>query len=158
MRYAPPRWMLLAKTLELREVWRLGFSHFESWRSRWLFDVLARWPKFYRLKSLKADYYLRGNRINSRIWWFYIHSDLHSWYAAAWRVYIYVLKCRMKKYLLELTIWRGFGGLVISMLASGTRVRGFEPVGFFGCPNNLQHAFLQRGSERICPMSQLCGM
>ena len=28
-----------------------------------------------------------------------------------------------------------------------------EAVGFFGCPNNLR-----RGSERICPMSQLCGM
>jgi hypothetical protein len=41
-----------------------------------------------------------------------------------------------------------FGGLVVSMLASGTRVRGFKPVGFFG----------QVGSERICPMSQLCGM
>jgi hypothetical protein len=25
----------------------------------------------------------------------------------------------------------GFGGLVVSMLASGFRVRGFDPVGFF---------------------------
>ena len=33
-----------------------------------------------------------------------------------------------------------------------------EAVGFFWCPNNPQHAFLRRGSERICPMSQLCGM
>ena len=33
-----------------------------------------------------------------------------------------------------------------------------EAVGFFGCPNNPQHAFLRRGSERLCPMSQLCGM
>ena len=33
-----------------------------------------------------------------------------------------------------------------------------EAVGFFGCPNNPQHAFLRRGSERICPMPQLCGM
>ena len=32
-----------------------------------------------------------------------------------------------------------------------------EAVGFFG-PKNPQHAFLWRGSKRICPMSQLCGM
>jgi hypothetical protein len=30
-----------------------------------------------------------------------------------------------------------------------------EVVGFF---QYMQHAFLRRGSERICPMSQLCGM
>jgi len=44
----------------------------------------------------------------------------------------------------------GFGGLVVSMLA--------EVVGFFGHLKNPPHAFLRRGSERICPMSQLCGM
>ena len=32
-----------------------------------------------------------------------------------------------------------------------------EAVGFFG-RKNPQHAFLQKGSKRICPMSQLCGM
>jgi hypothetical protein len=48
----------------------------------------------------------------------------------------------------------GFGGQVVSMLASGTRVRGFKP----GRRKNPQHAFLRRGSERICPMSQLCCM
>ena len=32
-----------------------------------------------------------------------------------------------------------------------------EAVGFFG-RKNPQHAFLRRGSKRICPMSQLCGM
>ena len=32
-----------------------------------------------------------------------------------------------------------------------------EVVGFFGL-KNPQHAFLRRGSKRICPMSQLCGM
>jgi hypothetical protein len=42
----------------------------------------------------------------------------------------------------------GFGGLVVSMLASGTQVRGL----------NSQHAFLRRGSKAINPMSQLCGM
>ena len=35
----------------------------------------------------------------------------------------------------------GFGGLVVSMLASGTRVRGFEPevVGFFGYLKKIIH-------------------
>jgi hypothetical protein len=51
----------------------------------------------------------------------------------------------------------GFGGLVVSMLASGTRVfAGSNPaevVGFFGHLKNPPHAFLRRGSERICPMS-----
>ena len=32
-----------------------------------------------------------------------------------------------------------------------------EAVGFFG-RKNPQHNFLRRGSKRICPMSQLCGM
>ena len=32
-----------------------------------------------------------------------------------------------------------------------------EAIGFFG-HKNPQHAFLRRGSKRICPMSQLCGM
>jgi hypothetical protein len=39
----------------------------------------------------------------------------------------------------------GFGGLMVSMLASGSRVRGFEPD-------------RRRGSKIICPMSQLRGM
>jgi hypothetical protein len=46
-------------------------------------------------------------------------------------------------------LWRGvdhgFGGLVVSMLASGSRVRGFKPGRFFWC-KNPQHAFLRRGS------------
>ena len=53
----------------------------------------------------------------------------------------------------------GFGGIVVSMLASGTQVAGSKPaevVGFFG-RKNPQYAFLRRGSKRICPMSQLCG-
>jgi hypothetical protein len=49
---------------------------------------------------------------------------------------------------------------VVSMLASGTRVRGFKPGrsrwDFSGHLKNSPHAFLRRGSERICPMSQLC--
>jgi hypothetical protein len=49
----------------------------------------------------------------------------------------------------------GFGGLVVSMLASGTRVRGFKPGrsrGFFRYMKKTCE------SERICPKSQLCGM
>jgi hypothetical protein len=42
-----------------------------------------------------------------------------------------------------------FGGLVVSMLASGTQVRGFK---------NPQHAFFRKGSKAVCPMSQICGM
>ena len=49
----------------------------------------------------------------------------------------------------------GFGGLVVSVLASGTRVCGFKPGRSL---KNLPHAFLRRESERICTMSQLCGM
>jgi hypothetical protein len=52
----------------------------------------------------------------------------------------------------------GFGGLVVSILATGTRVRGFKPLGFFGHPENPQYAFLRSGSKIICAMSQLCGM
>jgi hypothetical protein len=48
----------------------------------------------------------------------------------------------------------GFGGLVVTMLASGTQVRGFEPVGLFG-RKIPQHAFLWRGSKAVCPMSQI---
>jgi len=42
-----------------------------------------------------------------------------------------------------------FGGLVVSMLPSDTQVCGFKPgkaIGFFG-QKNPQHAFLQRGSR-----------
>ena len=53
----------------------------------------------------------------------------------------------------------GFGGLVVSMLASGTQICGFKPgrSRWIG-RKNPQHAFLRRGNKRICPMSQLCGM
>jgi hypothetical protein len=47
----------------------------------------------------------------------------------------------------------GFGGLVVSMLASGTQVYGFKPG-----RKNPQHAFLQKGSKAVCLMSQICGM
>jgi len=45
----------------------------------------------------------------------------------------------------------GFGDLEVSVLAFGTRVRGFKP-GFFG-RKNPQHAFLRRGSKAVGPMS-----
>jgi hypothetical protein len=54
----------------------------------------------------------------------------------------------------------GFGGLVVSMLASSTpssRVQTQpKPSGFFGC-KNPQHAFLRKGSKAVGPMSQICG-
>ena len=55
----------------------------------------------------------------------------------------------------------GFGGLVVSMLASGTQVCAFKPGRsrwIFSDVKNPQHAFLRRGSKRICPMSQLWAM
>jgi hypothetical protein len=56
-------------------------------------------------------------------------------------------------------ITNGFGGLAVSILASGIQDRGFEAeaVGFFGL-KNPQHAFLRRGSKAVCPMPQICGM
>jgi hypothetical protein len=61
----------------------------------------------------------------------------------------------------EVKVWlSGFGGLVVSMLASGTKVRGFKPGRsrpIFG-RKNPQHAFLRRGSKAVGPVSQLCGM
>jgi hypothetical protein len=46
----------------------------------------------------------------------------------------------------------GFGGLVVSTLASGTQ--GFESaiLGFFRA-KNPQHAFLRKGSKAVGPMS-----
>jgi hypothetical protein len=56
----------------------------------------------------------------------------------------------------------GFGGLVVSILATGTRVRGFKPGRshwiFSGIQKNPQYSFLRKGSKIICPMSQLYGM
>jgi hypothetical protein len=47
----------------------------------------------------------------------------------------------------------GFGGLMVSMLASGTQNRGFAPG-----RKNPQQAFLRKGSKAVCPMSQIWGM
>jgi hypothetical protein len=53
----------------------------------------------------------------------------------------------------------GFGGLVVSTLASGTQVRGFKPGRthrIFQGEKYPQHAFLRRGN--LSPMSQICCM
>jgi hypothetical protein len=42
----------------------------------------------------------------------------------------------------------GFGGLVVSMLASGTQDRGF-----FSGVKNPKHAFLRKGSKAVGPVS-----
>jgi hypothetical protein len=58
---------------------------------------------------------------------------------------------------LEVSCISGFGGLVVSMLASGTQDSGFK----HGRSRRIFRAkisFLQRGSKAVCPMSQLCGM
>jgi hypothetical protein len=47
----------------------------------------------------------------------------------------------------------GFGVLVVSMLAS---VTGSNPAE--AGRKNPRHAFLQRGSKAVCPMSQICGV
>jgi len=48
----------------------------------------------------------------------------------------------------------GFGGL----WHPSSRVQtGPKPLDFYG-RKNPQHAFLRRGSKRICSMSQLCAM
>jgi hypothetical protein len=53
---------------------------------------------------------------------------------------------------------RGFGGLVVSMLASGTQDREFKPgrsCWIFRVKKST--AYLpQRGSKAVCPMSQIC--
>jgi hypothetical protein len=45
---------------------------------------------------------------------------------------------------------------VVSMLASGTQVRGFKPSDFFGRKNS-KHAFLRKGSKAVGPVTQICG-
>jgi hypothetical protein len=56
-------------------------------------------------------------------------------------------------------VWR-FGGLVVSMLASGTQVRGFKPGQSHRIfrAKNPQLAFLLRRRKTVCLMSQISGM
>jgi hypothetical protein len=54
----------------------------------------------------------------------------------------------------------GFSGLVVSILATGTRVRGFKPgrSRWIFRASEKSSVCLRRGNKIICPMSQLCGM
>jgi len=60
-------------------------------------------------------------------------------------------------------VWRvlvtpsGFGGLVVSVLASGTQDRGFKP-GRSRRIFRAKKSSAGRGSKATCPMSQICGM
>jgi hypothetical protein len=54
---------------------------------------------------------------------------------------------RLQQFCKQISI--GFGGLEVSMLASGTQDGGRK---------NPQHAFLWKGSKAVCSMSQICGM
>jgi hypothetical protein len=63
-----------------------------------------------------------------------------------WWVYCY-------KLFMYVCVGSGFGGLVVSMLASGTRVCRR----IFSGEKNSQHAFLQKRSKAVCPMSQNWG-
>jgi hypothetical protein len=51
----------------------------------------------------------------------------------------------------------GFGGLVVSMLASISRVQTRPKPSDFG-RKNPQHAFLRKGIKAVCPMSSICGV
>jgi hypothetical protein len=42
---------------------------------------------------------------------------------------------------------------VVSVLATGPKVRGFDPDGFFKGDKNPEHHFLRRGSNAVGPMS-----
>jgi hypothetical protein len=51
------------------------------------------------------------------------------------------------------------GGLVVSVLATGPKVRGFDPDRgrwIFKGDKNLEHHFLQRGSKAVGPMFTAC--
>ena len=45
----------------------------------------------------------------------------------------------------------GFGGLVVSVLASGTQDRGFKP-------GRSRRIFRAKNPRHACPMSHICGM
>jgi hypothetical protein len=60
--------------------------------------------------------------------------------------------------MMTMKITSDFGGLVVSMLASGTRVRGFKPGRsrrIFFRRKNPQHAFLRKGSTAVGPVAQI---
>jgi len=54
----------------------------------------------------------------------------------------------------------GFGGLGVACCLLSTQVRRFKPGRSrqdFSGRKNPQHAFLQKGSKAVVPMSQICG-
>ena len=71
-------------------------------------------------------------------------------------------QCLKKKaYLSELyTIEDGFGGLVVSMLASGTRVRGFKPgrSRWIFRASSLRMPSFGGGVKESVPCPSFCGM
>jgi hypothetical protein len=81
-------------------------------------------------------------------------STGHVWAAGFHHVTAHSRLMRILKLVKSFHGVSGFGGLVVSMLASGTRPK---PSDFSG-RKNPQHAFLRRGSKAVCPMSQFCGM
>jgi hypothetical protein len=54
-----------------------------------------------------------------------------------------------------------FGGLVVSMLASGTQDRGFKPGRsrriFSGVKSSACLPSVVKGRKAVCPVSQICG-
>jgi hypothetical protein len=65
--------------------------------------------------------------------------------------------------LVQLRVINGgcLGGVMVSVLAIGPKVRRFRPSqvdGFFKGDKNPQHAFLQRGSKAVGPMTRFYGM
>jgi hypothetical protein len=100
----------------------------------------------------------------------------YSWLLSAYFSWITISKVTKLKLLFLYLIWynpwciwtkynnrinllvSGFGGLVVSILASGTWVQTRpKPSEFFG-PKTPQHTLLRKGSKAVCPMSQICGM
>ena len=80
-------------------------------------------------------------------------------YQTLWMCFSYIfIALDINKYILYKCMYSGFGGHCWPLVPEFAGSNPAEAGGFFGCPNNPQHAFLRRGSERICPMSQLCGM
>jgi hypothetical protein len=100
------------------------------------------------MKGLQSFYMLENISLNQHNFSFFVFGDRTFFFC-----YVYMLSLPRP---LE-----GFGGLVVRMLASGSRVRGFKPGRsrrIFSVYKNPQRAFLRRESQIICPMSQLCGM
>jgi hypothetical protein len=87
-----------------------------------------------------------------------VRSTMHNYWRVLWNelgvwehVYIECVSGMCSTYVFR----RRLRGLVVGMLASGARVQTRPKSDAL---KNPPHAFLRTGRERICPMSQLCGM